>query len=295
MFLLIMTTKIAEKCLEGNTNTSKQKKQAWSFTSFDESPPTFNEENTRYMCYGIETCPTTGKKHYQGYVYYNSQRTFSAVKKSIGLKAHIEPSIGDADSNVKYCSKEGKFFEFGSKPKQGKRVDLDEVKANLINGKTTVDEVILNAPETYHQYGRTLDKIEDIVLRRKFRTEMTEGIWYWGDTGVGKSHKAFEGFSTTTHYVVPNDNGWWDGYRQQDIVIINEFRGEIKYKELLDLCDKWPKTVPRRNREPMPFVSKRIIITSSLRPCEVFKNLAEKDSLEQLYRRFKVEELTKGV
>ena len=76
-----------------------------------------------------------------------------------------------------------------------------------------------------------------------------------------------------------------EGYRQQDIVIINEFRGQIPYSELLDLIDKWPKTVKRRNREPVPFTSKHVIITSSLHPKDVYKNLSQTDKMDQLYRR----------
>lgn len=40
----------------------------------------------------------------------------------------------------------------------------------------------------YHQYGRTLNAVEDITLRQKYRKWMTEGIWIYGKTGVGKSH-----------------------------------------------------------------------------------------------------------
>ena len=117
---------------------------------------------------------------------------------------------------------------------------------------------------------------------------MTKGIWYWGDSGVGKSHKAYENFNPDTHYVYPNDNGWWDGYKGQEIVIINEFRGGIQYSELLDLVDKWPKSVRRRGREPVPFLATTLIITSSMPPDKVYSRLAFEDKLDQLYRRFEI-------
>ena len=78
----------------------------------------------------------------------------------------------------------------------------------------------------------------------------------------------------------------------QDTVILNDFRGNLKYEELLQLVDKWPKSVKRRNRQPMPFVSKHIIITSSLPPEQVYVQRNEKDSLDQLLRRITVIEMT---
>eukprot|EP00918_Siedleckia_nematoides_P052795 GHVU01115306.1.p1 GENE.GHVU01115306.1~~GHVU01115306.1.p1 ORF type:complete len:237 (+),score=15.01 GHVU01115306.1:377-1087(+) len=179
------------------------------------------------------------------------------------------------------------FKEFGEMPSQGRRTDLIDLRDRIKSGES-VDDLTIENPEIFHQYGRTLTKLEDIILRKKYRTWMTEGIWYWGSTGVGKSHKAFENYDPETHYVYPNDNGWWDGYTGQETVIINDFRGGICYNELLDLVDKWPKDVKRRCREPAPFLARKVIITSPDIPQNVYSRLAENDSLDQLFRRFKI-------
>jgi len=181
--------------------------------------------------------------------------------------------------------------EFGERPSQGKRTDLADIAKDISNGKSVID-ITLENPELYHQYGRTLNFLEDIALRKKFRTEMTRCTWYYGKTGAGKSHKAFEGYTPETHYVLPKDNGWWDGYIGQETVIINDFRGHIPYDELLTLIDKWPHNVKRRGREPVPFLSKHIIITSPLSPDECYPNRNTKDSIEQLARRCKIIKLT---
>jgi hypothetical protein len=115
---------------------------------------------------------------------------------------------------------------------------------------------------------------------------MTKCDWVYGPTGTGKSHYAFSNYSPETHYVYPNDGGWWDGYVGQEVVIINEFRGGIMYSELLDLLDKYPKQVRRRGREPVPFLAKLIIITSSKHPCSCYDGVyQEDDSIDQLLRR----------
>lgn len=270
------------------------KTRLWCFTNFnlDFDYNNFLSSTTaEYVIYGTEVCPKTKKTHHQGFVYFSGARgSFKQVAKQLG-KCHVEPCKGNLDQNCDYCSKDGNIKEFGVRPKQGHRNDLEAVKETILNGDMSVDDICVENPNLYHQYGRTLNKLEDIALRRKFRTQMTEGTWYYGPTGVGKSHVAFKDFTPETHYVYPNDNGWWDGYTGQPVVIINEFRGGMMYSELLDLLDKWPKTVRRRGREPVPFLAQKLIITSSLPPDEVYINLAVEDKLDQLYRRCKVVKL----
>lgn len=253
-----------------------------------------------------------GTPHLQAYIYKKSKISFVGLRKR-NPRAHIEPAIGNAQHNHDYCKKgsqpkeewlaektkgknygkEADFSEFGEIPNQGKRIDLDEITNQITNGETTAEEILLTQPTLYHQYGRTFNALEDLRMRKLYRKEMTKCIWYYGPTGVGKSHTAFQNFTPETHYVYPtNDKGWWDAYRQQEIVIINEFRGQIAYSELLDLIDQWPKQVNRRGREPMPFTSKLIIITSSLKPEDVYHNLSERDSLAQLYDRIELKQLT---
>lgn len=243
--------------------------------------------NCNYGIFGIEV-GESGTRHIQGYMEFATNQRLNKMKK-INNEIHWETRKGTAEQAANYCKKENNYYEIGeiSKPKQGKRNDLILIKNEIMEGRE-VDEITLENPMVFHQYGRTLNKIEDIYLRTKFRTEMTECHWYFGPTGSGKSHKAFENFDPKTHYLFKNDNGWWDGYTQQEIVIINDFRGEIPYNQLLQLIDKWPMNVKRRNREPMPFTTKKIIITSSLAPQAIYKHRMEEDNIEQLLRRTQV-------
>jgi len=245
--------------------------------------------SVKYMIIGFEV-GESGTKHIQGYVDFNNPRVLGGVRGKVPY-AHWEPRRGTASQAAEYCKKEGDFHEYGEPGKQGQRADLVLLKEQIVGG-VRVDSMVMDDPVAFHQYGRTLNKIEDLAMRRKWRTEMTRGTWYHGKTGVGKSHIAFDGFGTDTHYVFPNDNGWWDGYTQQPTVIFNDFRGEIPYNEMLQLIDKWPYSVRRRNREPMPFTSTSVIITASLPPWEVYCQRNNRDSIQQLLRRVEVIELT---
>lgn len=272
----------------GNTNP---RSRAWCLTLWSE--PAYDQIQMKYLCYGVESCPTTGKTHWQSYVYFYNAKTFSQCKKYFGEDAHIEASRGNPEQNKAYCSKDtSDFKEYGDFPRCGQRTDLDAVKTEIMSGEKSLTEIILETPMTYHQYGRTLEKLDDIRMQKLIRTEMTKGVWIWGPTGVGKSHKANE-LAGPGSYWVPKDNGWWDTYTQNRAVIINDFRGHIPYDEILTMVDKWPYTVKRRGRAPLPFTSELVIITSSLPPEEVYHNRNENDSIEQLLRRFEVIELKK--
>lgn len=260
----------------------------------DEEVELIKQTPCRYIIFGKEVAPTTGTPHLQGYVYFEEKKTMVGVQKIKGWKrTALKEARGDADQNKVYCSKDKIVFEKGDKPTQGKRKDLDEVYEELKNGKTTVDKIVMEHPGAYKAAGRVLDRMEDILLRDKFRTEMTEGEWVYGGTGVGKSEYAFQA-PCSSRYIWPNDNGWWDGYKGQELVILDEYRGQLPYNEILKMVDKHPNYfVRRRGREPLPFISKKVIITSSMAPWEIYKNLDDSDSLDQLYRRFKIYNITK--
>lgn len=291
----------AQKCSEGNNVTSEQKVDEeessyrvrnFLFTSFATDKPNFVSEKMKCLGFGYELCPTTGTPHWQSHVYMKQQYTLSAMIKWLkrfachGEHPNVKIMNGTYKQNVTYCSKDGKYEEYGEPPSQGARHDLDELKTKITEG-ASVDDIVMDNPIMYHQYGRTLDRIEAIHLRTRKRTEMTKGLWFYGPTGTGKSHKAFEMVAGKSYYVFKDDKGWWDGYTGQEVVIINDFRGEIRFGELLQMTDKWDYSVRRRGKEPMPFTSSLIIITASLPPNEVY-NGKDKDSIDQLLRRYEV-------
>lgn len=102
-----------ETCL-GNTKP-KQVSPAkhWLFTYFyDES--TFNEKHlcdllsssSNFYIFGYEVCPTTNKRHLQGYVEFKTKlRPASMFDKTI----HWEKRKGNKDQNIEYCKKEGNY------------------------------------------------------------------------------------------------------------------------------------------------------------------------------------------
>jgi len=277
------------------------KARDYCFTAYQEEAPTSGVGVT-YLTYQREICPDTGRKHWQGYAEFSSPKAMTAAQRCMAVPgAHMEKRRGKPSEAAAYCQKEESrkegtmFVEEGERradPNPGKRTDLLTLKRMMDEGKTEKELWDQEFGLMTHAH-KAMKAYKDAGSRAAYRTEMTKGLWYWGPTGVGKSHKVFEDFDPEKCYVHETaDKGWWDGYDGHEIVIINDFRGDIKYSELLQLIDKWPKKVQRRGREPVPFVAKEIRITSSMSPESVYNGINEKESLDQLLRRLTVIDMT---
>lgn len=137
----------------------------------------YQAENVRYLVIGDEVCPTSGRLHYQFFVYFTERRSPAAIRKLLAPR-HIErvddKRNGHVEQNYQYCSKEKIILELSEKPAQGKRVDIETVAAQIKNGEITSDEVCWENPVLHHQYGRTFDRLEDIRRRKEFKNWKTE-------------------------------------------------------------------------------------------------------------------------
>lgn len=256
--------------------------------------------------FGYETCPKTKRIHAQYTLFFRTGKRFTTIKKKF-KKLHFE-DVKHFEKSIQYCKKgeqshqeweskgnqgpnygrDAKVTEWGTYPQQGARGDLMDLKDQIVNGESTVTDILLDNPMMYHKFGRTLEKIQQYRYKLMFRTVQTTCTWYIGPTGVGKSHKAFDGYHPLTHYLYPKDLHWWDNYEMEETVIINEFRAEIKFGKMLELLDKWPCVVPRRGQCPRPFLTKHVIITSLLHPSEIYCNVSERDDFKQLLRRINI-------
>ncbi len=258
----------------------------------------------RHMRVGpVETCETTGKEHRHVCVYLWKEITGGARNGGViggmfgGTHSWANPMRGRVMESEEYASKNGDdCADYGLPPMQGARHNLNEVFDTIKDGKLTADEICVENPEMFHQYGRTIDRLEMIALRRRWRTWMTECTWFCGESGSGKSHKCMEGFDPKTHFVKDLSVDWWDGYVGQEIVVLNEFRGEIKFSMMLAMIDKWPLQVKVRGKESVPFLAKKILISSVKTPEEVYKHSLDADAVancEQWTRRVEVTRLMK--
>lgn len=239
----------------------------WCFTDFemrDWGEIFEKDDRIVYLCYQKEKCPSTGKDHFQGYLQFRKKlRNRLTAMKKIHNTAHWGACKGSDIENYKYCSKNDSaypdtFEEFGEREertKGGTRSDLQEVK-KMIDGGASEVEIADAHFGVWCQYHRAFTRYR--MLKAERRREKTEVEVYLGEPGSGKSRAAWERYPDAYDW---NDNKWWDGYENQEVVIMDDFKGNITYTELLKLMDRYPKRVETKGGFAT-FNSKKIIITS---------------------------------
>lgn len=250
----------------------------WSFTDYSLSKDYKDCLKVSYLIYGLETCPSTGRKHHQGYFELKTQMTMSAIKKALkNTEIHLEVSKGSAKKNKTYCSKESVVEEFGTPKQQGKRNDITEVIDELKEGATM--RQITSNPKSYQSI-----KIAETWLKyhEKKRTWKPEVYWYYGPPGTGKSMRALEEAGPDC-YTLGSNGKWFEGYDGHEHIVIDDFRENMMpFNSLLRLLDRYEYRFEHKGGSRQCLAT-AIWITSPSHPKYVYEN--SKEDMNQLLRR----------
>jgi len=232
-----------------------------------------------YAIFGYEEAPSTGTPHIQGYVYYQSMKSFKQMAALTEQKANLLAAKGTTAQNRAYCIKSGKFKEHGEPMDQGQRTDLAAVQ-DLVEKTGSIRKVI-DAQATFAQIKYALAILPYV---EQIRTWKPKVVWFHGMTGTGKTKAAFAAFPDPTLRYRNNGNlKWWDGYDGQPNVIIDDIRVEsIRFVELLSLLDRYEYRVENKGGYRQ-FLAKNIIITCPTPPTTMY--WGKDENVAQLLRR----------
>lgn len=198
----------------------------------------------RYLAWGQETCPRTKRAHMQVWMQLEKKKTFGGIKRLVGSKKiHLEACRGDEHDNDIYCKKDGNYHHKGTFVTQGQRKDLEGIKAMIDKGNSMMEIAEENFP-AYCKYSRAFEKYEQMVVQSKTKEfrDVTV-ILHQGDTGTGKTRTAVE--DSDSHYKIQGDElQWFDGYKQEKTLIIDEYNNQINLTKLLGLLDGYQLRLP---------------------------------------------------
>lgn len=247
--------------------------------------------NWEYMVAGKEV-GANGTPHLQCFVAYKVRTKFSTVKNQIP-RAHIE-KMGQFSTPKKaadYCKKEGDFMEFGELPdwrggKSGGEAKAANFRAMIAAAKSgDLDGVEELNPVAYVQHYHAFKRIVQDHPAACRPLDDVCGIWYVGEPGVGKSHKARADYPNFYDKAI---NKWWDGYQGEDAVILDDLDlvHHVLGHHLKRWADKYPFPAEQKGTT-VQIRPKNIIVTSNYTIEEIFTQGGDV-LVSALKRRFEV-------
>lgn len=228
--------------------------------------------------YGIacrEEAPTTGHKHIHFYVQFNKPTT---IQKSKLLGSHLDICKGSPQQNINYVKKDGDIiFEEGTpKLKGGKTIkEVMEMKP----------EERLNLPACYYNICQKIKAEEEKDLKGDDMYKEMKVHWYWGDSGLGKTRRAYKEIGSRTFNEVKFDGNFWHGAKEGGtIALYDDFRdSDMKPRELINFID-YNKHIMNIKGGSCRNTYTEIFITSIQSPEEIYKNV-EGEPRRQWLRR----------
>lgn len=198
--------------------------------------------------YQLENCSQSSRIHFQGYIRFRRPVRMSGVKKILRRNdAHIESTKGSTADNIRYCSKsESRIlgpWAGGDDVQQGKRTDLDSIANAIRESKLTVSSIREQHPEMYCRYRSGLkDLCGDAAKLRAREFRKLRVVVIHGAAGVGKTRRAVDTANERgCGYYILDHSGegrlWFDGYDGEELLIIDDFYGWIKWHQFLRILD----------------------------------------------------------
>jgi len=203
--------------------------------------------------------------------------------KKLNSTAHWEIAKGTTDQNVTYCQKDGQYVEYGDKPKSRAQIGKDN-KARWADIIKCAEEGTAKEhyPQEYLRFNGTIIRMHQPKLESN---EELCGLWYYGESGTGKSKAAREHFPGAYD---KNLNKWWDNYRHEPFVIMDDldhFHAPQMGPALKRYADHYPFRAEVKGSSMM-VRPKKIIVTTQYTIEELWPY--DQSMQDAIRRRFKV-------
>lgn len=230
----------------------------------------------------LERGGETGYLHWQILLITDRKVSRSTIKRLLGNSVHAELSRSSAADEYVWKQDtrvEGTQFELGVRPH---RRNSKESWARIWELAKAGDYEQIDAQIRVQHYRtfRTIraDYAEPVGMVRSVHV-------FWGRTGTGKSRRAWDEAGMGAYPKDPRTK-WWDGYRGQRNVVIDEFRGSIDIAHMLRWLDRYPVLVEIKGAS-VPLCVETIWITSNKDPRQWYPEV-DAETLDALLRRLQI-------
>lgn len=217
-------------------------------------------DNVAYIKGQKERGNETGYIHWQILVVLRRKGSLSTIQGIFGRTCHAELSRSSAANEYvwKEDTRVGQQFELGQLPfKRNDPKDWDRIWELAKSG--TIDAIPADLRLQHYRTLRTI-KADYAIPEAMVR----ECFVFCGRTGTGKSRRAWDEAGLSAYPKDPRTK-FWDGYRDQQHVVIDEFRGSIDISHVLRWLDRYPCLVEIKGSSTC-LVATKIWITSNVHP-----------------------------
>lgn len=251
-----------------------------------------------YYCFTIEI-GKEGTLHIHIFFQFENPRLGNSIKK-VFPTSHIDYCNGSNNSAREYVFKIGKWegdpkadtridgvqYENGTLPEekgQGERTDLEMIR-DLIDSGLHPQQILDSDPNNYRLEGYIRKMYFD---KRKKETPIkrsVEVVIHTGVAGSGKSNVMTLIDENTIFIATDYSAALFDNFCGEEVLFLDEFRGQIPYNQLLIMLDGYKVPIHARYANVLS-VWNTVHITSVI-PVEEWYNLENiRDTFEQLKRR----------
>jgi len=233
---------------------------------------------------GQHELSSTGYAHVHALIHFSAKQSLLSVKRlcptghwELSRSAAAESYVWKDDTAVP-----GSRFEYGTKPfRRASKTDWDAVWLAAKAGR--IEDVPASIRISSYRALKSIgsDYQEPVAMERTISV-------FWGQTGTGKSRRAWSEAGLSAYPKNPNTK-FWDGYRGHENVVVDEFRGRVDISYLLTWCDRYPVIVEVKGSST-PLQARKIWFTSNLHPRQWYPDLDE-STIAALLRRLEVVEI----
>ena len=274
----------------------KGRYRAWCFTlnnytQVDEDHiQSIVKNQARYIVYGREIGPENGVPHLQGYIYFDHAKQRKAVARLLP-KAYLTVANGTAEQSRVYCTKQDDdFYEFGVIPMERSVAQRKGGAGNAARYAKAIESARNNDMESVERDDPQLFLLHGVRLESLYTPTAVplDGEllheWWVGPSGTGKSRLLWELYP---NHFSKNKNKWWDGYKREDVVAIEEWapKNDVSTDNLKIWADRYPFRGEVKGSHLGNIRPKKLIVLSNYTPQQCFLN---QEDLGPMLRRFTV-------
>lgn len=249
-----------------------------------------------YVVFQCELSKKTKRVHLQGYLELAKRCRMTMLKK-LDKDMHIEARKGSAVEARDYCMAgpeidggriaETPCVQYGEISRT-ENVSDRQAALKFLKETGNLKEMAMQFPAAYLQNSNGFGKLAKYYRKPKVEFIEPQVYCFWGTSGAGKSHHAqkFAEQKAREFKGEVADSCGWDGkfmkgYDGQVVMMLNEYHGEIPYRDFLQLTDKWSYKINVKQGDEQQ-QAKVIIFTSSVHPKEWYNV-----STKEVMRRFR--------